>query len=81
MIVSYFVTRSVKKLQHLKRCSEKKNTSEHILKYPCFETNKWEVFRKLQSIDTLKYLFNEENLEKDGKIPHLNSWWLKLSFN
>ena len=62
-----FFTRSVKNLQHWKRCSEK-NTSVHILKSPCFETNKGGKLRKLQSIDTLKYLFNGEKLEKNVKM-------------
>ena len=63
-----FFTRSVKNLQNWKRCSEKKKTSVHILKSPCFETNKGGKLRKLQSIDTLKYLFNGEKLEKNVKM-------------
>ena len=81
MIVLYFVTRSVKNLQHWKSCSETKHTSVHILKSPCFETKTGKRFQELQMLDILKHLFNEEKLEKYAKITHLYRYWLKVSFN
>ena len=80
MIVSYS-SPEVSKICNTGSVAQKKHTSVHILKSPCFETNKGEGFRKMQSIDTLKYLFNEEKLEKYFKIPHLYRRWLKVSFN
>ena len=81
MIVSYFSPEVSKICNTGSVVQRKKNTSVHILKSPCFETKKGGGFRKLQRIDTLKYLFNEEKLEKYFKIPHLYRCWLKVSFN